>query len=303
MSYPAGTFVLTPDGWKPIEQVTHADRLAECDNDELVFSHPADIVSKPFSGQLIHTQARNYGFITTPDHVHTLVENRYNKSRKATSAELHTLRGYYVRVTAPMARREREVHDPDFARLAGMMRSNLLIFNRSHILSRIKMSTIRPYMMALMDGAGVTWTKDEARFRIERHPRIMAYFNENGRLRRSTLLALDNESRRLFLHGTMNWKARGSGPSFATEICRLPPDEVLLIHELAARTGISSVERMVDERWLHVKIRPERKNLLSKRLGVVEYSGRVYALSMPSGTLLTRTNTKPALTGDGTCVM
>ncbi len=300
MSYPAGTFVLTPDGWKTIEQVKHSDRVAEMDDNELVFSHPADIVSRPFSGNLIHTEARNYGCVTTPDHVHALVNGRTSKIVNVHSADLHEQRHMFIRVCAPTARREREVHDPDFARLAGLMRANMVIFHRTYILSRIKLSTIRPYMMALMDGAGVSWTKDEARFRVERHPRLMAYFTENVRIRRSTLLALDNESRRLFLHGLQNWKSRIRPPSFSTEICRMPRDDVRLIHELAARTGISSVERMVDGKWVHVKIRPERINLLPKRLKEVSYQGRVYALAMPSGTLLTRTNNKPCLTGDGT---
>jgi hypothetical protein len=299
VSYPAGTFVLTPDGWKTVEQVKHSDRVAEMDDNELVFNHPADVVSKHFSGQLVHAEARNYEFVTTPDHLHTLVDGRNAKVSTVPSSDLHKQRHKFVRVGAPMARREREVHDPDFARLVGMMRSNMLIFNRTHILSRIKLSTIRPYMAALMDGAGVSWTKDEARFKIERHPRIMAYFTENRRLRRSTLLALDNESRRLFLHGLQNWNARIRPPAFSTEICRLPHDEVRLIHELAARTGISSVERLVKEKWIHVKIRPEQRNLLPQSLKMIDYSGRVYALAMPSGTLLTRTNHKPALTGDG----
>lgn len=303
MSYPAGTMVLTPDGWKTIEQVKHTDKVAECHDGELVFSNPVDTSSRVYTGNLVNVDARNYGFITTPDHVHTLAENRYDRSRKATSAELHTLRHHYVRVAAPLARRDREVHDPDFARMVGMMRSNMLLFLRTHILVRVQLSTIRPYMIALMDKIGISYTQKDARFEVARHPRLMAYFNENGFLRRSTLLQLDQESLKLFIQGTINWRGRTRPPAHPTEITRLPRKETALMLELCARAGMSACERVVDDRWLHVKVRPERENLLPLKTGVIDYSGRVYDLATPTGTLFTRTAHKQALTTDGTLTL
>jgi len=302
MSYHADTFVLTPDGWKRISDVTYDDRVAEMHDGELVFSQPVDISSRNFSGQLINVEARNYGFTVTPEHGVPAQNRKTGDESIVRADDMHTTKNHLLHVSAPLAPRDHEIHDPDFARIAGMLRSNLLRITRRQMTVRILLSTLRPYLISLMDKAGVHYVQDDARFLLAKHPRLMTYFTFHGRLRRSTLLALDAESKRMFVQGAISWKARIRPPSFPTYITRFPPEDVAVVHELCALAGLSSTERAAGDGWLEVKVRPEQKNLLPPRKNVLPYSGRVYNLFTPSGTLLTRNLTRQALIGDGSHV-
>lgn len=299
MGYPAETLVLTPDGWKKIHKVELSDRIAHLHEDEIVFSQPLDMASKSFNGDLRFVHGRNYGFIVTPDHVFAVRSSVSGACRRVTAATLPTSPSWQFRSNACMARRDREVRDLKFAQLVGVIRSSRHILTRRHITVLLKLGSIKPYFITLLQNAGVQFTLSGRRFTVERHPRIISYFSENKWLRRSTLLGLDCESRRMFVQGAMSWNLRVRTPSFPTQIARMWPDDREIVHELSALSGLSCVEREADNGWIYLKIRPNDWNIIPKTSSMVPYSGRTYSLSMPSGTLLTRSPDKPAVVGDG----
>ena len=67
---PAGTEILTPDGYRPIEDVQEGDIVMtlNLDTNELVEEPVLDKIDNPFKGNLLHFSSRTSDMVVTPGH-------------------------------------------------------------------------------------------------------------------------------------------------------------------------------------------------------------------------------------------
>lgn len=300
MSYTADAKVLTPDGWRYIHQINTTDQLAILNQGVLDFAHPIAVESRNYSGDVVLCGGRNLAWIVTPDHVcHGI---RDGDDLRVTAAQLldpytpnQTIN---LRAAATLGKRDREVSDVMFAKLAGLLRANIMHMHRNHIRSRLQVMSIRNYLLSLLRECGIPFTIESSGVLLHKHPRLMVYFNSYDRLRRSTALMLDTESKRALIQGAMSWRQRLKKPAYPTNILRFPPEEVELIHEICALAGLASAERKMKHGFQQVKIRPNQTGW-APRMTCGTYKGRVYSLTMPTQNVLTRISGRPTITGDG----
>lgn len=311
------TECLTAEGWKRYDALSISDRVLQWDHatGDLAWTQPVEVVTYPFSGNMVHLKNRHIDQVLTPDHRVYAKVRRHSRHPKPVDFEVLPARSVDDRSSAwqvdlPMAGRLADGADVDldFAYLVGWWLTDAWPHKdgKAAMFSQCKPRTLAKLRAALSRYAPSEYVKEP---KCDQHQAEHTFY-VTGPL--ADRLLADYPSRELgwwavqwseaararLLEGLMD----GDGSEKSGQHARVFWSQSQERRDVFVALALSLGHRAYEDRekgCVHLNPKTTTSQLQDRhRAAPYRYEGEVWCLRVPTGAFVVRRNGRPFITGN-----
>lgn len=312
--YDEKTEVLTPDGWKYLKELEQGEKILGYNPTTKIAQYEYPLAKQIFnySGKLHHYTSDRLDLLVTPEHK-MLYKNSCNNLSIKSSKELFAMSKLYgIPVSGKMSGYT-DITLSTIKLLAWIITEGCLTLNDDRITIFQKKEPYRTEIRNLLIAEKIEFTErvDKrsqcAGFRIcVKDSRKLLRLFDNENIKRIPRQILNSDYRTLNLFFAEMMKGDGTTHKqgtrvYATKFYDLANDVAELLHKIGSGAKIKKEIRNTNKKqnatiYLITEHRTEISTVQNKEL--IDYSGNVYDVTMPSGFLYVRRNGKIAISGN-----